>query len=110
MEDKNRDLKRKIEEERLKNKKLTTMQPLVAEAEEWQAFRKMAQPLENEHLEIRVALRDADAALRANPGDEYLKTKVAYLKKRLEELEKKAPWISSDASWEILLWGDVWGC
>ena len=110
MEDKNRDLKRKIEEERLENKRITTMEPLEVEPEEWQAFRKMAQPLENEHLELRVALRDAEAALRANPGDEYLKTKVAYLKKRLEELEKKAPWISSDASWEILLWGGTWGC
>ena len=110
MEDKNRDLKRKIEEERLKNKKLTTMEPLAVEPEEWQAFRKMAQPLENEHLEVRVLLRDAEAALRANPEDEYLKAKVMYLKKRLEELEKKAPWISSDAPWEILLWGAIWGC
>lgn len=110
MEDKNTDLKRKIEEERLSNKKLATMEPLMAGVEEWQAFRKMAQPLEHEHLELRILLRDAEAALRAAPGDEFLKTKVAYLKKRQEELEKKAPWISSDASWELLLWGDVWGC
>lgn len=110
METHNRDLKREIKEERLKNKKLTTMEPLAVEPEEWQAFRRMAQPLENEHLELRVLLRDAEAALRGNPEDEYLKTRVAYLKKRLEELEKNAPWISSGASWEILLWGDVWGC
>jgi hypothetical protein len=67
MEDTNKDLKRKIEEERLKNKKLATMEPLAVEPEEWQAFRKMAQPLENEHLELRVFLRDAEAALRAIP-------------------------------------------
>ena len=110
MEERNRDLKRKIEEERLKNKKLTTMEPLAVEAEEWQAFRKMAQPLETEHLELRVLLRDAETALGANPEDEKLKARVKYLKKRLEELEKKAPWINSDAPLEIQLWGGIWGC
>ncbi|MGH7774024.1 MAG: hypothetical protein ACREQA_17510 [Candidatus Binatia bacterium] len=110
MEDKNRDLKRKIEEERLKNKKLTTMEPLEVEPEEWQAFRKMAQPLENEHLELRAALRDTEAALRANPENENLKARMKYLKKRLEDLDKQAPWISSDSPWEILLWGGTWGC
>lgn len=110
METKNRDLKREIKEERLKNKKITTMEPLAVEPEEWQTFRKEAQPLENEYLELRVLHRDAEVALRANPENEHLKAKVKYLKKRLEELEKKAPWISSDAPREILLWGGVWGC
>lgn len=110
MERKNRDLKRHIEEERFKNKKLITMEPLAADPEEWQAFRKMAQPLENEHLELRVVLRDAEMALRGDPENTALKAKVAYLKKRLQELERKAPWITSDAPWEILLWGGVWGC
>jgi hypothetical protein len=110
METENRELKRQIEGERLRNKKLTMMEPLAAEPEEWQAFRKMVQPTEREHLELRVVLRDAETALRADPGNEHLEAKVKYLKKRLEELEKKAPWISSDASWEILLWGGVWGC
>ncbi|MGH7771787.1 MAG: hypothetical protein ACREQA_06075 [Candidatus Binatia bacterium] len=110
METKNRDLKKQIEGERLKNKKRITMEPFAVEPEEWQAFREMAQPLENEHLELRVVLRDAEMALRADPDNDALKAKVAYLKKRLEELEKKAPWISSDAPWEILLWGGIWGC
>lgn len=110
METKPRTLKGQIEGERLRNKKLTTMEPLAAEPEEWHAFRKLAQPLEKEHLELRVLLQDAEMALRANPENETLKAKVKYLKKRLEELERKAPWISSDAPWEVLLWGGVWGC
>lgn len=110
METNNRDLKKKIEEERLKNKRRVTMEPLAAEPEEWRAFRKMAQPLENEHLELRVVLRDAEMALRADPENEALKAKVRHLQKRLEELERKAPWISSNTPWEILLWGETWGC
>jgi len=110
METRNRGLKGKIKEERLRNKKLVTMEPLEVEPEEWQAFRKEAQPLEREHLEIRVLLHDAEAALRADSENENLKTKVKYLRKRLEELEKKAPWINSDAPLEILLWGGTWGC
>jgi hypothetical protein len=103
-------LKKEIKEERLKNKKIITMEPLAADPEEWQAFRKEAEPLEREHLELRVLLRDAETDLGANPEDEKLKAKVKYLKKRLEELEKKAPWINSDAPLEIQLWGGVWGC
>ena len=75
------------------------------ELEGWQTFRKEAQHLEKEHLEIRVALRDAEAALRADPGNEDLKARVVGFKKRLEELDRQVPWISSDVPLEILLWG-----
>jgi len=34
-----------------------------------------------------------------------VQARVRYLKKRLEDLEKKAPWIFSDTPWEVLLWG-----
>lgn len=77
----------------------------AGELEEWQAFRKEALPLEREHLEIRLALRDAHAALRADPGNGNFKARVIFLTNRLEEIERKAPWISSDAPWEISLWG-----
>ncbi len=77
----------------------------AGELEEWQTFRKEAQQLEKEHLEIRVALRDAEADLQANPGDEGLKARVEELRKRLEELNKQFPWLSSDVPVEILLWG-----
>ena len=104
MESKNRDLKEEIKAERLK--KRTDPMWFYDEADElWQTFRKETQPLEREYLEIRVLLRDAEIALRAEPGSEHVQARVRYLKKRLEDLEKKAPWIFSDTPWEVLLWG-----
>ena len=75
------------------------------EGEEWANFRKEAQDVEKEHLAIRVALRDAEAALRGDPGSEQLQARIEELKKRLEELARQAPWISSDVPVEVLLWG-----
>ena len=113
----NRDLKRDIEKERLKkrmeqkaNEPRWWFPDMAIEPEEWRAFRKEAQPLEREHLERRVLLRDAEAAFRAEPEDEDLKARVRYLKKRLEDLDKKAPWISSDVPTEIALWGVPESC
>ena len=77
----------------------------LGELDEWQTFREAALPLEKEHLETRVALRDAEAALRDDPGNEDLKSRLEELKKRLEELDRRAPWISSDVAMEIALWG-----
>lgn len=99
-----RDLKRDIKEDRLKRRS----EPMwfYDEPDElWQTFRKEGLGVEREHLEIRTALRDAEMALRTNPEDEYLKARAKYLRKRLEELDKQAPWISSDVPTEVLLWG-----
>jgi hypothetical protein len=73
--------------------------------ESWEAFRRTALPLEREHLEIRLALRDAQAALRADPQNQNLKARVTYLEKRLHEFEKEAPFLAADAPVEVLLWG-----
>jgi chromosome segregation ATPase len=73
--------------------------------EEWGNFRKEAQDVEKEHLAIRVALRDAEAMLRADPGREQLQARIEELKTRLEELEGQFPWISSEVPVEVLLWG-----
>lgn len=104
MDAKERDLKREIKEERLK-KRGDPMWFYDEPDELWQTFRKETQPLEREYLEIRVLLRDATTALRGEPGNEHLQAQVKYLKKRLEGLEQKAPWISSETPWEVLLWG-----
>ena len=104
MERKNRDLKAEIKEERLK-KRSEPMWFYDEPEEFWQAFRQEGRGIEREHLEIRTALRDAEMALRTNPEDEYLKARAKYLRKRLEELDKQAPWISSDVPTEVLLWG-----
>lgn len=104
MEAKKRDLKREIKEERLK-KSGNPMWFYDEPDEMWQTFRKEAEPLEKEYLELRVLLRDAEAALCDEPENEHLKARLGYLKKRLDDLEKKAPWIAADTPWEVLLWG-----
>ena len=77
----------------------------LEELEGWQTLRKQTEQVEQEHLNTRVALRDAEATLRADPGNEDLRAQMEGLKKRLEELEKQCPWISSDVPVEILLYG-----
>lgn len=104
MGEKDRDLKREIQEDR-QRKRGDPMWFYDEPEELWQAFRKETQPLEREYLEIRVLLRDAEIALRAEAGNEHLQARVKYLRKRLGELEKNAPWIAADTPWEVLLWG-----
>jgi len=77
----------------------------MGDQEEWQAFQKEILPLEKEYLAIRVALRDAEAALRGDPGNEALGIRAKELRRRQEEMERSAPWICSDYPWEFLLWG-----
>ncbi|MCL5965913.1 MAG: hypothetical protein M1550_01615 [Deltaproteobacteria bacterium] len=77
----------------------------AGEQEEWKDLREMTLVLEHEHLGIRVALRDARSALRADPGNEDLMARAESLEQRLKEIEGKAPWISSDNPWEFSLWG-----
>lgn len=75
--------------------------------EEYLTFRQEALRLEREHLEVRVALRDAEADLRADPENEGLQARVAEVKERLAELDRQAPWISlyKDMPLELALWG-----
>lgn len=99
-----RDLKKEIKEERLK-KKSEPMWFYDEADEQWHTFRKEARHVEREYLELRVMLRDAEDARRSNPEDEYLKARARYLRKRVEDLEKQAPWIAADVPVEVLLWG-----
>ena len=77
----------------------------MGDQEEWQVFRKEILPLEREYLEIRVALRDAEAALRADPGNDTLRIQVEKWKERQGEMERSAPWLSSAYPCELLLCG-----
>ena len=67
-------------------------------------FHREYQHVEREYLELRILLRDAEAALRAEPDDGDLRVRVYYLKRRLEVLEGKYPWIASDKPPEIAFW------
>ena len=67
-------------------------------------FRQEVQHVEREYLELRTLLRDAEAALRADPEDGEKRVRVHHYKRRLEDLEGKYPWISSGNAREIGLW------
>jgi hypothetical protein len=77
--------------------------------DEIQSFRKEASAVEREYLEIRVLLRDAEADLRDDPDNKELKARVSYLTRRLEDLERRFPWIVSDTPIEIALWAPPHG-
>lgn len=81
----------------------------AGDMEECRAFRKEVRRLEREYLEYRVLLRDAQRALRDDPADENLKARVAYLERRLKDLERQGPWLSSDLPMEYALWGPPHG-
>lgn len=101
---KKKDLKSEIKEERLKRKS-EPMWFYDDPDEEWYVFRKETRQVEREYLELRQALRDAEVVLRSNPGDEYLTSRMNYLRKRVEGLEKEHRWISTEVPIEVLLWG-----
>ena len=67
-------------------------------------FRKEVQHVEAEYLELRTVLRDAEAALRADPEDGEMRVRIHYLKGRIEDLEKRHPWLVSRKAPEIAFW------
>jgi len=73
--------------------------------EDYRNFRKKAQALEKEYLELRQLLQTAEAKLRDAPDDENYQAKVKYLTKRIKDLEEKAPWLTSGLLAEYALWG-----
>ena len=81
----------------------------VGEMQDFQSLRQDVRRLEKEYLELRVLLRDTKTAHQKNPKNNYLQAKINYLKKRLKDLEGKAPRFSSDVPLEIALWGTPHG-
>ena len=67
-------------------------------------FRQEVQHVEREYLELRTHLRDAEAALRADSEDGEMRVRVHYLKGRMEDLEKRHPWLVSRKAPEIAFW------
>jgi hypothetical protein len=56
---------------------------------EYQTIREEIHGLDKEHLEFGKELKEAESALKSDLSNEELKTKVDWLKKKLEEIEKK---------------------
>lgn len=79
------------------------------ELDEYQTFRRPDQPLELEYEKLRVALRDAETALKGNPMDTAPAGRVAEIKDRLTALEKQAPRLNYDYPVEYRLWGPPHG-
>ena len=73
------------------------------EWQEYQAVRDESRRLEREYLEIRVVLKEAEAALREKPEDEFLLARVRYYRKRLHDLEAKNPRLMEDCPLEVSL-------
>jgi hypothetical protein len=104
MEAEKAELKATIKQERLRTK--TEPMWFYDEVDElWHTFRTETRHLEREHLEVRTALRDATAALKASPESQTLQARVRYLTRRLDDLERQAPWIAAEVPIEVLLWG-----
>ncbi|MEW6386389.1 MAG: hypothetical protein AB1491_02595 [Thermodesulfobacteriota bacterium] len=79
------------------------------ELDNYQALREEIRVLEKEYLEIRVILRDAQAALRAAPHDAELQAKVKYYQKRLKGLEAKNPRLAAEYCIEMALFAPPHG-
>ncbi len=81
----------------------------VQEMQDFQALRLEIKRLEKEYLELRTLLRDAEAGLRSDSDNEYLRAKVKYLNKRITDIEKKGPRLADDHPLEISLFGPPHG-
>ena len=75
-----------------------------AELESIYKFRKEVQHVEREYLELRILLRDAEAVLRADPEAGEMRVRVHHYQRRVEDIERQYPWISSGKAREIGLW------
>jgi hypothetical protein len=81
----------------------------AGELQDYQALRRQTRPLEREYLELRILLRDAAAALKSKPRDEYLQAKVKYLSKRCQDLEEKHPYLVAEFPIEVALFAPPHG-
>jgi len=81
----------------------------LKEMQDFQALRMEVKRLEKEYIDLRTQLRDTEGDLRSDPDSEYLQAKVKYLRKRLTDLEKKAPRLAADYPLEIALFGPPHG-
>jgi hypothetical protein len=56
---------------------------------EYQTIRDEIRGLDKEHLELGKELEAAELALKSDPSNEELKTKVDWFRKKLVEIERK---------------------
>ncbi len=73
--------------------------------QEYKDFRQYAQAVEREYEELRQVLRATEEELLSREGDPNLTARAAYVRKRLQGLETKFPWLVSEQLLEFALWG-----
>lgn len=73
--------------------------------QEYKDFRSYAQAVEREYAELRQVFQATEEALAGQGEDVNLRARRAYVRKRLEALEAKFPWLVSDQLLEFSLWG-----
>ena len=81
----------------------------MPEMKDFQILRQEIKRLEKEYLDLRTLLRDAEANLRSDSDNEYLRAKVKYLNKRIKDIEEKSPRLADDHPLEISLFGPPHG-
>jgi polyhydroxyalkanoate synthesis regulator phasin len=81
----------------------------MPEMKEFQSLRREIKRFEKEYLDLRTLLRDAEAGLRCDSHNEYLRAKVKYLNKRIRDLENKSPRLADDHPLEISLFAPPHG-
>lgn len=79
------------------------------EMAEYQRLQKQIRAVERDYLELRVVLRDAQEALRTDPHNQEVQSRVQYLEKRIQDLEKKNPWLLWDSPPEVTLFSPPHG-
>jgi len=79
------------------------------EMEEYRVAGEEIRRLEREYLELRVVLKDAEAALRDNPEDENFQAKVKYYQKRVRDMEAMNPRFAADSPIEVSLFLPPYG-
>jgi hypothetical protein len=67
-------------------------------------FHRESRHVEREYLELRTLLRDAQAVARTDPTNSEVQLRMHYLKRRLEVLEEKHPWLLAGKPPEIAFW------
>ncbi|MBM4287393.1 MAG: hypothetical protein FJ135_04445 [Deltaproteobacteria bacterium] len=73
--------------------------------QEYRDFRKFAQAVEQEYQELQKLLAEATEKLKTEGSDAELQAREKYLKKRIDGMEKKFPWLLSELLLEYALWG-----
>lgn len=81
----------------------------ISDLAQFEDFRRTKQPVEEEYLKLRTAIRDAEAEMRAAPGNAALQNRLEELKRQIQALEQEEPWLVAEVPVEMALWGTTAG-